>query len=112
MAIIFAFLVQNEPDWKETWKGRSYRSRAEFWAGAITVYFSFYFIVMFDFFFSSAAQTWLMWLIWVLVFILVIYAQGRGGDLFDLLNWQVNYVKEFAKDKAEKVGSLMYPQRE
>jgi hypothetical protein len=93
MGVVFAFLVQNEPDWRSVWKGRTHRSRAEFWGGAITVYFSFYLVVMFDFFFSSAAQTWVLWLVWVLGFILCLYIRGKGGDLMDLLNWQVNYVR-------------------
>jgi len=106
MAIIFAFLVQNEPDWKEVWRKYTHRARMEFWALAITIYFSFYLIVMFDFFFSSAAQTWLLWLLWVVGFLIVIYAQGRWSEFFGLLNWQVNYVRTYAKEKADTIGAL------
>jgi hypothetical protein len=94
MAIIFAFLVQNEPDRETAWAGRTRRSRFEFWTGAIVIYFSFYLVVMFDFFFSSAAQTWLLWTLWVVGWLIWCYARGRGGELLDLLNWQTNYVRD------------------
>jgi len=101
MAIVFAFLVQNEPDREIAWSGRTKRSRLEFWIGAITIYFSFYLVVMFDFFFSSAAQTWLLWTVWVVGWLIWVYARGRGQELLDLLNWQVNYVKRVAAQGKE-----------
>ena len=93
MAVIFAFLVQNEPDWQKAWEGRTMRSRIEFWMGAITIYFSFYIVTMFDFFFGSAAQTWLLAGIWLLGLLLWAYARGRGRDLLELVNWQTAYVR-------------------
>ncbi len=68
------------------------RSRIEFWMGAITIYFSFYIVTMFDFFFGSAAQTWLMAGVWLLGWLLWAYARGRGRDLLELVNWQKTYV--------------------
>lgn len=106
MAIIFAFLVQNEPDWRESWAGKSFFARAKFWTLAIIIYFSFYVIVMFDFFFSSAAQTWLMWVIWVVGLIIYVWAKGRGHELLGLLNWQVNYVRTVTKNTVETVQSM------
>ena len=94
MAVIFAFLVQNEPDWKISWAGRTQRSRLEFWMGAIVIYFSFYLVTMFDFFFGSAPQTWLLWGIWVIGLLIWAYMKGRGEELLALFNWQVNYVRE------------------
>jgi len=93
MAIIFAFLVQNEPDWRSSWSAYTHRQRAEFWGGAIAIYFSFYLVVMFDFFYGSAAQTWLMWTVWVVGYLFWVYARGRGGELFQKLQWQANYVR-------------------
>ncbi len=102
MAVVFAFLVQNEPDWRESWQGRKYKDRLQFWAGAITIYFSFYLVVMFDFFYSSAAQTWLLWVLWVVGWLVWCFSQGRGGELYDLLNWQVNYVRSLTRAKSNE----------
>ena len=64
MALVFAFMIQNEPRKEESWAGRTYRERAEFWG---------------------------VWFMGIFVWAL---AMGRGPEILDSLNWQVNYVRE------------------
>jgi len=94
MCLLFAFLVQNEPDWQIAWTGKTMRHRMEFWMGTFTIYLSFYLVVMFDFFYGSAPQTWLLWAVWVLGWLIWSYGRGRGLEMLLVLNWQVNYVKQ------------------
>lgn len=93
MAVVFALMIQNEPRKEESWKGRTYRSRAEFWGCVVAVYFSFYYVVQFDFFFGSAPQTWLMCSVWFVGIFVWALIRGRGPEILDALNWQVNYVR-------------------
>jgi hypothetical protein len=102
MAVVFAFLIQNEPDLETTWKGRTKESRMVFWIGTLTIYFSFYLVTMFDFFYGSAAQTWLLWGVWVVGWLVWSYAMGRGEELLAMLNWQVNWVQDLVKARESK----------
>jgi hypothetical protein len=88
MGIIFAFLIQNEPGKQTSWLGRTHHERLVFWMTVLTIYFSFYYVVQFDFFFSSAAQTWLLWGVWMLAWLGIAIAKGRGKEIVLMLNWK------------------------
>ncbi len=103
IAVVFAFLVQNEPGKEQAWAGRTLRDRNQFWAAAITIYFSFYYVVQFDFFFSSAAQTWLMWGVWIVAYFIWALINGRGSEIQQLLNWQMNYLRQ----RKDALASIM-----
>lgn len=98
MCVLFALLIQTEPGMERAWDGRTHRSRLEFWMAVIVVHFSFYYVVQFDFFFGSAAQTWLLWITWMTVWFLVaVVAMGRAREILRLLDWQGNYLRERAR---------------
>jgi hypothetical protein len=87
-SIIFAFLVQNEPNRERIWNGRSEKERVNFWVTVYMIYTSFYLIVQFDWFFGSAPQTWVLWGIWM--FYLGVWAagiNGRGVEILKLFDW-------------------------
>jgi hypothetical protein len=89
IAVVFAFLIQNEPGKEQSWgEGSSRRhERLTFWMAVVAIYFSFYYVVQFDFFFGSAAQTWLLWGVWMLVWFIAALFNGRGKEIVMLLNW-------------------------
>ena len=97
IGLVFMFLVENEPRMEQVWSGRTVRSRYQFWVAVITIYFSFYYVVQFDFFFGSAPQTWLLWGVWIIIWFVWALVNKRGPEILDLLNWQQRYLRERAK---------------
>lgn len=102
-AVLFAFLVQNEPGSREAWSGRLKSARIAFWVAVVSIYFSFYYVVQFDFFFGSGPQTWLMFGFWMVVSLIAVIVEGRGREVIELLNWQMSYVKLVKTETAQKV---------
>jgi preprotein translocase subunit SecG len=93
IALVFAFLIQTEPGMYESWHGRTRYDRLVYWMAVVTIYFSFYYVVQFDFFFSSAAQTWLLWGVWILTWFVLALVHGRGKELVLILNGAFNKKK-------------------
>ena len=106
IALVFAFMIENEPGMYDSWKGRTRRERFQFWAAVVVIYFSFYYVVQFDFFFGSAPQTWLMWGTWILIWFFWALIRGKGMEILDLLNWQQRYLRERARILAEKAAAV------
>lgn len=101
MCILFAFLIQNEPGVNDTWHGRTRYERARFWVAIVAIYLSFYYAVIFDFFFGSAAQTWLLWGAWIIIYFISALIHGRGKEIIMLLHWQTTYLRNLAASKSE-----------
>jgi hypothetical protein len=92
-ALVIALLIQNEPRMRQTWTGRTRESRMVFWVAFLTVYLSFTLVVQPDFFYGSAPQTWLLFGAWVLFFVAVALAQGRGPNMLKWFAFQQRYAK-------------------
>lgn len=95
--LIFMAFIEFEPRRWMNWAGRSELERMTFWAVLITVYFSFWIVVMFDFFYGSAPQTWLLWGVWIILIFVWLLCTGRGSDVLQLLQWQQNYIRRRAE---------------
>jgi len=108
IAIVFAFFIQNEPGMTQSWAGRTKFFRMQFWMAVIAMYFSFYYVVQFDFFVGTAPQTWLVWGFWLLVWFVFAMIHGRWSEFIQLLNWQQTYIRRRAQILKERAKILYY----
>jgi len=108
ISCVFAFMIQTEPKMEEAWDGRTARSRMEFWMAVVAIYFSFYYVVQFDWCVGSSPQTWIMWGIWIIVFFVFALINGRGAEIYQLLQWQQNYLSRKATILKEHSQEMYY----